>query len=137
MISGDASTAAIHRSQSTSRRGTVTGLLASCLVLFGIAVTSREVVAAAPLDYTSSITRLQMNGHFVVAIQSMSHAPLACQIKYTGMNFLGMDRAGHRLIFLPALRAAEPSSVRQSLDFGGFRTFSATVTCAAPRPVSR
>jgi hypothetical protein len=92
---------------------------------------AQEPSAATPqVAFTYATHRDSANGHFVVDITSTSNVIIRCQIQYSGHSFLDTDRSSRRTMLIrPVGKDGKP--VVASPQFEGFRTFKATVNCAA------
>lgn len=103
----------------------------------GFLLASLAAIALAPplgaqqsVAYTSAVTQSAANLHFVVTVTSNSGVALACSIQYTGKSFQNTTRQGTRELMVPA-PGKQSAQVVRSLQFAGFRTFTATVACKA------
>jgi hypothetical protein len=80
--------------------------------------------------YSYAIHKDSSNGHFVVEVTSTSNVILECGIQYSGHSFLDTDRTGHRTLPVRAI-GKSGTPVVGSVQFEGFLTFTAAVSCAA------
>lgn len=91
---------------------------------------NRSMATTAQAAYSSATSKNTANGHFVVEITSTSNVAIRCQVQYSGVSFLGADRSGSRTLLVLAV-GTDGKPVVRSTEFGGFRTFTATVNCTA------
>jgi hypothetical protein len=104
--------------------------LLSYLLLLILLPYARSQAETPQADYMSTTTKLPANGHFAVEITSTSKVPVTCQIQYSGVSFLNAVRSGQQTVLVRAV-GKDGTPVLRSTQFGGFRSFTATVECAA------
>lgn len=80
------------------------------------------------LSYSYTTNRDQRTHNFVVVITSTSQVRLLCSVQYTGKIFLNSDKSGKRVIYVPPVPPNSNQVVR-SIEFPGFRSFTAMVQC--------
>jgi hypothetical protein len=86
--------------------------------------------SAAQVAYTSTTRQGTKAGQYIVEITNTSNALIQCDIQYSGQTSMGADRSGERALFVPGAGSDGKPAVR-STPFAGFRSFTATVNCAA------
>lgn len=86
------------------------------------------LAATSQLLYSYATNQDQRTHDFIVTITSTSTVRLFCTVHYKGTILLNSDKSGKRFIYIPPVRSNSHQVVR-SIEFPGFRSFTATVQC--------
>jgi len=105
-------------------------LISLAIILMCIAPSIALAQSAVPAQssYSSKTYQEPSHGHYLVEVTSTSAIALNCVIQYAGVSFLDADRVGSRTLQVSAT-ASNGMPIVRSLEFGGFRKFTATVNC--------